>query len=221
MPKVNRPKTAVTSCPGAPPPTRKGALRRQALLDAARAVFMEQGYAAASIDQVVERVGGSKASVYQYFGSKEGLFGEMIAAQCEEFLKSIAFPTVVEGDIEQTLLNLARRATELFLRPERIALHRAVIAEAARFPELAQRFYEAGPKRGLAQLGAFLKSQHEAGVLNCPNPELAAIHLMDLVRAFPIFRSLLGLTPMPSGQTLDDFIQDAVHTFLYGCLRRR
>lgn len=215
MPKVKPPKAPPA------PATRKGELRREALLDAARDIFLEQGYATSSIDEVVQRTGGSKASVYQYFGSKEGLFGEMIARQCTHLVGSAEFPTrSIDDNVEQTLLQLARRVIQLFLAPERVALHRAMIAEAGRFPELAARFYEAGPKRGLALLSAYLKTQHEAGVLDCPHPDWAAIHLMNLVRSYPMFRALHGMTTMPEGESLDEFLQDAVHLFLNGCRRR-
>lgn len=202
-----------------PPPTKRGEQRREAFLEAARAVFLDKGYAAASIDDVVRQVGGSKASVYQYFGSKEGLFGEMVEMQCSAMLADVAFPERVDGDIERTLVELAQRAIRLFLKPERVRLHRAMIAAAEQFPELALRMYESGPQRGIATLATFFSRQHEAGVLHCPDAELAAIHFMNIVRSFPVFRVLLGLPPMPKGRDLDDFIRDAVRTFLRGCAR--
>lgn len=204
-----------------PPATRRGELRRAALLDAARDIFLEHGFANASIDEVVARVGGSKASVYQYFGSKEGLFGEMIARQCQQLISGAEFPARgSDADVEQTLLQLARRVVKLFLAPERVAMHRAMIAEAARFPELAARFYEAGPKRGLALLAAYLRTQHEAGVLDCTQPDWAAIQFMNMVRSYPMFRALHGMSVMPEGEALDDFLQYAVQLFLNGCRPR-
>lgn len=204
-----------------PPATRRGELRREALLDAARDIFLEHGYASASIDEVVQRTGGSKASVYQYFGSKEGLFGEMIARQCQQLIDSAEFPPrSSHDDIEPTLLQLARRVVQLFLTPERVAMHRAMIAEAARFPELAARFYEAGPKRGLALLSDYLRSQHEAGVLDCPQPDWSAVNFMNLVRTYPMFRALHGMSTMPEGESLDEFLQYTVRLFLNGCRRQ-
>lgn len=223
MPKVNARRTPKPQPqdPAAAPPTRRGELRREALLDAAREVFLERGYAAASIDDVVKRTGGSKATVYQYFGNKEGLFGAMVAGQCEVFIKEVAFPQSSAAprsakELEKTLVELGRRALNVFLKPERLALNRAMISAAHQFPDLAERFYDAGPRRGLAALGAFFKAQHEAGTMHCPDPELAAIHFMDIVRGYPLLRSLLGLSPTPAGVTVDDFVRDAVRTFLYG-----
>ena len=53
-------------------PPREG--RRSAILEAAAQVFFEQGYAATSIDAIIERIGGSKRNIYSEFGSKEGVF---------------------------------------------------------------------------------------------------------------------------------------------------
>ncbi|HSW15361.1 MAG TPA: TetR/AcrR family transcriptional regulator [Solimonas sp.] len=205
------------------PATRRGELRREALLDAARDIFLEHGYASASIDEVVQRTGGSKASVYQYFGSKEGLFGEMIARQCQELINSAEFPArgTGSGAVEQVLLQFARRVVQLFLAPQRIAMHRAMIAEAGRFPELAERFYEAGPRRGLGLLASYLREQHEAGVLDCPKADWSAIQLMNLVRTYPMFRALHGMSAMPEGENLDEFLQHAVRLFLNGCRREQ
>src|SRR5215470_2225634 len=69
-------------------PRRKGRCslpeRRQSLLNAARDVFLEKGYANATIDEVVGRAGGSKATVYALFENKEGLFAALVADCAEE-----------------------------------------------------------------------------------------------------------------------------------------
>ena len=62
-------KSVFSCCPA----TARGEARREALLEAARAIFLEKGYSGTSLDEVVKRTGGSKASVYKYFGNKEGL----------------------------------------------------------------------------------------------------------------------------------------------------
>ena len=56
------------------PQTKRGHERRLALLLSATELFQERGYDAVSLDDIVHHAGGSKASIYKYFGSKEGLF---------------------------------------------------------------------------------------------------------------------------------------------------
>ena len=63
--------------------------RREALLAAAAEVFFEQGYAATSIDAIIERVGGSKRNIYNEFGSKEGMFTALVSKFAEDVLSSL------------------------------------------------------------------------------------------------------------------------------------
>jgi len=198
------------------PATRRGELRREALLQAAQQVFLEKGYAATSIEDVVERTGGSKATLYAYFGNKEGLFGEMIAARCDEFLASMEIPKRVEGSIEQTLTAFGHRVLKLFLDPKRIAMLRGLMAESARFPELAERLYASGPQRGRAMVAEFLRGQHEAGTIHCPQPELSALQFMEMVKAHAQYRALLGLPPFPPDLDAARVVSAAVKTFLTG-----
>ena len=131
----------------APRTNARGERRREAMLSAAQAVFLEHGYTGASLEEVIQRVGGSKASLYSYFGSKEGLFEQMVANGCERFLRNVAIPTAIEGDLESTLRAFGLRFFKLFTEPNGVRLMRAIIAEATRFPTLAQQFYDNGPKR--------------------------------------------------------------------------
>lgn len=214
--KVNR-QTEDAREPG--PRTPRGEARHAALLEAAQAVFLEQGYEGASIEEIVRRVGGSKASLYAYFGSKEKLFWEVLNQLSEQFMTELAVPTEADADIESTLIALGRRFLTLFLNPARCRLFRTMIAESARFPELAQNFFERGSRLRHA-VSAYLELQHRAGRVDCPNSELAAIQFLELVKGPPHSRVLLSLPPFPAGFDPDAYLVSAVKLFLYGCARR-
>lgn len=216
MPQVNTQKRLVPKADV--PATSRGELRRAALLKAAREVFLEKGYATASVEDVVSRVGGSKATLYSYFGSKEGLFDGMICGLCDEIRSQLAIPREVEGDIELTLNRFGRRMLRQFLEPNRIAMHRAIYAEAYKFPQLAERLYESGPQRGAQEFGVFLRRQHEAGVLHCPDPETAAICFSEMIKAAPQRRAMLGLPVFKNDREMEKFVASAVRIFLRGCL---
>lgn len=202
------------------PVTRRGEERRAALLRAAREVFLEKGYAGTSVEAVMARVGGgSKASLYSYFGSKDGLFENIIRAQCDEFLENLAIPREPGRDIEQDLTGFAQRAFGLFTDPQRVAMLRVMIGEAARFPQLAERLYANGPKRGLGMLAEFLRRAHAAGQVHCPHPDMSAIHFMEMIKGHAQWRALLGLSLFPEGIAPDLFVREAVRTFLGGCRR--
>ncbi|MDO8331740.1 MAG: TetR/AcrR family transcriptional regulator [Fluviicoccus sp.] len=196
------------------PTTARGEARRESLLDAARALFLEKGYAGTSMDDVVKLTGGSKASVYKYFGNKEGLFAAMFADRCQAFLATLAIPDAVSENLEETLLLFAERVLEASLAAERIAMIRALAAEADRFPQLAEMAYRTGPQHGLGLMADFLKRHHDAGVIDCRQPDIAAIQFLEMVKGHPQWRALLGLPPFPPHLDRADYIREAVRTFL-------
>ena len=63
--------------------------RREALLRAAAEVFFEQGYAATSIDAIIERAGGSKRNIYNEFGNKQGLFSAIVRQNADKALSTL------------------------------------------------------------------------------------------------------------------------------------
>lgn len=220
--KVNRQKepAPAPAVEHATPRTPRGELRRAALLQAAQEVFLEQGYEGASIEEIVRRVGGSKASVYAYFGSKQGLFFEVAGAATEQFLAELAVPAQAGADLDKTLHAIGMRFLRGFLDPAGCRMFRTLIAESHRFPELAQRFFERGPQRVRRALGEYLRLQHEAGRIDCPDPELAAAQFIELVKGPPHSRVMLGVEPFPSGFNPEQHVSGAVQMFLYGCATR-
>lgn len=214
-----RSKLAAASLPAAaklPRSNARGALRREALLAVAQEVFLERGYAGTSVEDVVGRVGGSKASLYSYFGSKEGLFADMIQSRCAEFLKAVAVPQAVDGTLESTLVAFGLRFFRVFSHKERVQVSRAIIAEATRFPELAALLYQSGPRHIRMQLASFFADCHAKGLMHAPDPELAAIFFIELVKGHCQFRCLLGLSPIAGSRTQADFVAAAVQVFLRG-----
>ncbi len=95
--------------------------RRRSILAAAQKVFLERGYANASIDAVVELAGGSKATVYQQFGNKEGLLGALVTEGADE-LAHLVQDLPLDGALEESLRAFGRGYLNLIMRPERLAL---------------------------------------------------------------------------------------------------
>ncbi|WP_051748459.1 TetR/AcrR family transcriptional regulator [Nevskia soli] len=200
--------------------TPRGEARRSALLEAAREVFLEQGYEGTSIEEIVRRVGGSKASLYSYFGSKEGLFWEVAYELTDEFVNQLAVPTQANPDLEQTLHTLGMRFLGGFLDPAGCRLLRTLIAESQRFPELALQYFERGPQRVRRTLGDYLRLQREAGRIDCADPDMAASQFLELVKGPPHARMMLSVPPFGPGFDPEQHVAGAVRLFLYGCARR-
>jgi AcrR family transcriptional regulator len=120
-------------------------VRRQAILDAAREVFLEDGFAGASMSAIALRLGGSKATLYSYFTSKHQLFAAYIEEACARATAD-AFDHVLGDDapIETTLEQVGERLLAHIYAPWAIDNFRVVVAEARRSPELAALFYTRG-----------------------------------------------------------------------------
>src|ERR1700730_2750667 len=90
----------------------RGEVRRSQILDAAAQVFLENGYAGATIDLVIERAGASKATVYSFFGGKDGLFAAIVEERCERILSAFGDPEVVDHDVLSALGHIPERYLE-------------------------------------------------------------------------------------------------------------
>jgi TetR/AcrR family transcriptional regulator, mexJK operon transcriptional repressor len=186
--------------------------KREAILDAAQAVFLEMGYAAASMDAMAARAVVSKATIYAHFKAKDQLFAEVIRRRCERD-PMFALRGGTEGDAREVLSVVARHLMRLFLSPETMRMYRVVVAEAVRQPELANAFYEAGPVRGKEAVAEIFRELARRGDLDIPEPWRAADLFVGMLRAEYFHRELLGL-PHMEGHTLDGTIEAAVETML-------
>lgn len=198
------------------PRSKRGELRRAAMLDAARDLFLEQGYEGTSLADVVARTGGSLTNLYQWFGNKEGLFAAMIQAQCDNFYEEVALPRDIEGSVEDALVALARRAIDTFLTPPRPAVLRAITAASLRFPDIAQLFAESGVLRGLNAFTALLTRLDASGQLAIANPQVAASCLLESTLGAVQRRLLLGIELVPAPLTMEEFLRETVRLFLRG-----
>jgi len=199
---------------------RNAPSKRDVILDAARRVFLDVGYGAASMDAIAREAGVSKQTIYAHFGAKDALFGAIMVARADHFLEPL--PEVVGDtpDVAAALEGLARRYLEVLLAPEAVARFRVVLAESGRFPELAEVFYRSGPRRAADRLSAYLAALDAGGVLCVPDPETAASQFLGALRGDVFIRYMLGLGEAPSGAEIDRNVAHAVGAFLAAHDRR-
>ena len=189
--------------------------RRKAIVAAARDVFLERGYANSSIDAVVERSGGSKATVYQLFGNKEGLLAALVADGAEELAHLVeALP--LDGGLEESLKRFARGYLGLVLRPERLGLFRLVVGECSRVPELGDVFYRSGPQSCGKALTRFFSTIMERGLMKRADPERSAYQFVHALRGDLYMQVMLNPTRAPTQHEIDRHIEFVVRAFLDG-----
>jgi AcrR family transcriptional regulator len=159
--------------------------RREAILEVASQVFLEFGFERASMAQIVQRIGGSKSTIYGYYPSKEALFLAVTQLAGEKHIQS-AFDELAAHDVRAGILEVLGKFSEklagLICSQELVATHRMVLAEAGH-SNVGALFYEAGPKRGISELAEFFRRAMEHGRMRQENPSVAAQQFMALVQA--------------------------------------
>lgn len=158
-------------------------LRPKALaaLSAARSVFLESGYDAASMDAIARQAGISKATLYAHFANKEDLFEALIRHECQGIKAMLTPPDPNSRSVEEELLRVARELRQTFWQKEGLAVFRIIVPVAHRFPRLARIFYEEGPETAIRQISEFLKAGCDAGHLRIPDLEVAANQFLALI----------------------------------------
>ncbi|MBB3033713.1 TetR/AcrR family transcriptional regulator [Alteriqipengyuania lutimaris] len=155
--------------------------RRNAVVEAARALFVEQGFERTTLGDIVERAGGSLATVYKVFGSKDGLLEAVVfekAASGEEIIQGV----VAEGGSPAHILQrIAEGLHGHFLDPEVVALVRIVIARSINDRDFASRFFERTATRTKRALEVAFSTWEKEGVAMDGEPEALAEIFLDMI----------------------------------------
>ena len=166
--------------------------RRQAIIDVAAQVFLEHGFERASMSEIAVRVGGSKATLYSYFSSKEELFAETVGQYADQHMETI-FPLLEKTDsLRDGLQEFGEQFLNVRFSSEALTIFRTVVAEAGK-GEIGRMFYDLGPKKGIGLMSAFLERRMASGDLRTTNPAVAAMHLVSLLEAETFHPALFGV----------------------------
>lgn len=163
---------------------------RERIRTAALSIFCEKGYGAC-VDDIARRAGVVKQTLYHHYGSKDNLFREVLKELVDELVVDLERRS---GSLRADLLRFAETYRSKTTSEQGLALHRMMVTESPRFPELSQAVYEAGllASRALARL---LKEAMERGELREDNPEFAADMLLSLLSGLERNRLLYGIAP--------------------------
>jgi len=203
-------------CAGSSPGKRLAA-RREAFLSAAREVFREKGFAEATLDDVIARSGGSRQTLYSLFGGKQGLFEAITSDTCETIFRGLTPEELASRSTEDVLTEVGTRYLVIVTSPTCLTLHRLVVAEAPRIPEVAKRYWTLGPGRSRAFLAEFFDRQIERGLLRMPDSIVGAEHFIDMLSGTVRLQCLIGLRDPPTAGEIEQIVKGAVVQFLNGC----
>jgi len=188
--------------------------RRDAILAVAYASFLEQGYAATTMSGIAATVGGSKATLWSYFPSKEALFEAVLEKATTIFRAQLSTLLDTDVDPERTIRTFCRSFLERVTTPEARALQRLAHGEAGRFPEMGTIFYERAPRATQAMLAGFFTSLMDRGLLRRDDPLRAARALTSLCMSGCHQQFLLGQLDAPTPEMIVADADAAADIFL-------
>jgi AcrR family transcriptional regulator len=162
--------------------------KRCAIITAATAVFVRDGYVGASIDAIADKAGVSRQTIYNQIGDKEKLFAEVVRGINERSSAALvatltSFPDKPD-DLETELTAFAIRMTSNCLCDDDArTLRRLIENEGQRYPELFDAWKDYGPGRDWPAIAARFARLAHSGAIEADNPELAARQFMALISA--------------------------------------
>jgi AcrR family transcriptional regulator len=196
------------------PQTAEDNAKRRQIIEGARKAFLDQGFDAASMNDIARIAGVSKGTLYVYFQNKEQLFEAICSEECKSQAESLFNFDRDDRDVEGTLTRIGIDFVTLVCRPEKASSARTVIAIAERMPEIGRAYYETGPARGIALLSDYLKKKVKQGVLAIDDCEIVAAQLIEALLA-PLFKPILfNFGKPPTQERIRYVVGIAVRAFL-------
>ena len=208
------------TCParkrGRPPRGTEGE-RRDMVLAAAETIFLEQGFGSASMEAVSKLAGVSKKTIYAFFDAKEALFEAVMKVHTDSTDRPVPAAAPADGTaVETALADYLGRLAEFILQPFAVRLFRLTIAEAERFPDIAQAFYREGALRSIRQLEDWLALQTKNRLLKVEDPHEAAVFLTSMIVLEPLRAAALGVAELPSKAVMAARARSVTKVFLHG-----
>lgn len=196
------------------PSGKRAERNRQAIVDAARELFIRDGFDA-GMDAIAAAAAVSKVTVYNHFGSKEELFTEVIGeamGAAHTRMADVRTHLTDTGDVRKALVHTAHAMIAAATDPDRLSLRNLVTGELRRFPELGRAYQQRGPARSAAAFGEFLNDLCVRGHLVIPDVELAVIQFFGLTLYPHLIAGSIGGT-LPA-ELADRLVTSGVDVFL-------
>jgi TetR/AcrR family transcriptional regulator, mexJK operon transcriptional repressor len=178
------------------------ARKRAEIVAIATRTFLGQGYAATSMSGIADELGGSKATLWAHFASKEELFAAVVDGQVDTFARDIAEVLTSQTFSLPALRRACLRFLECLLRDDAVRLFRLVLSDGERFPEITETFYSRGPARVRHSMKQFFATRFE---------DADALRLTRVVaNAITGYRSDILLRPDRPGKASREIFVDSL-----------
>jgi TetR/AcrR family transcriptional repressor of mexJK operon len=172
---------------------------------AASEVFLAEGYERASLDQIAQRAGVSKQTIYSHFADKQDLFRAICTELTEKLTVPLGSAAQSRASLPDLLFQLAEDVLAMMCEPASLELHRLLLTAVSRFPELGETAFQAGANRMLDDVSQLLLQRSRVGEAGLAPLEAAqarrlAEQFVGMVAGFHQRRALLGVAPMEQAE---------------------
>lgn len=180
----------------------KNEAKKDAVLDAARALFLQHGADGVSLDAVIARAGVSKANFYSNFADRSALLEAVIRREADRVIRAGGEADQAADTLQADLAAFGFRLLRLLTDPELIGFERLIATAGHQHPDLADRFFEAGPGQAFRTLVERIARGMRDGDLRPDDARQAAEDLVGLWQGFMRVEMGTGSRPRPSEQAL-------------------
>ncbi|WP_316980419.1 TetR/AcrR family transcriptional regulator [Shumkonia mesophila] len=194
----------------------RGEARRRAMLDAATELFVEKGFEGTSVTDIIACSGGSRATLYEIFGGKEGLFEAMVEEGCRKVVAPLEAKAIEGRQPKDVLCNFGHHIAEQMMTVESRALTKILAADGHRLPDIVDFFFRHGLDLVRDRLADYLRQASVAGYLAITDADTAASLFLSMVEGDGMIRRIFGASRQMSAEQVRRQIAMATDIFLHG-----
>lgn len=189
--------------------------KNQKILDAATKFFLTHGFSGTTTDMIQKEAGVSKATMYGCYKNKEVMFAAVIERQCTNMQEQIILVETKAENLRSALTEMGKTYLCFILSHSGLAFFRVCIAEAVRFPELSEKFFEVGPQKLANIIAGYLeKSQKNKEIELNSSTAIAANIFLALLRSDAHLKCLTHPNYTISDNEISTWVEYAVDLFL-------
>jgi len=187
----------------------------QKILDAATKFFLTHGFSGTTTDMIQKEAGVSKATMYGCYKNKEAMFAAVIERQCTNMQEQIILVETKAENLRSALTEMGKTYLCFILSHSGLAFFRVCIAEAVRFPELSEKFFEVGPQKLANIIAGYLeKSQKNKEIELTSSADIAANIFLALLRSDAHLKCLTHPNFLISDNEISSWVEYVVDLFM-------
>ena len=186
------------------------------IIDAAKTLFLREGYEKTSMDALAAALGMSKRTLYARFPGKAELFRAVVHSVAKSHLLATESIDVARRSLRSQLLAVGGRLIEAVLDPDMVAIERVIAGEAHQFPELATPLSDLRSDRVNGLVAGLLRHSGVRGRMGNAEARRDAEIFVALVALPPLRRAVLRAGDHDDPEQAARMLRRRVDIFLHG-----